>query len=123
MNFYQLWEMPLNELTVNQFIRLLVCCFAFMILLYSLYALLKFILNLISYFVRKDKYNFPFFSSVSTLRYIGRLRKQVENAPSEKAYYLYYNQLLGVVLYCENMGYFSRKSTSRFLDVKQNFIK
>ena len=87
----------------------------------SLCELFKFILNLITYFIHKDKYNFDFPFYMRILRYIGRLRKQVMNAPTEKAYYLYYNQLIGAVHFGSEMGYFSDKNVLRFLDVKSNY--
>ena len=121
MTFEQIWQSHLSDLTVNQFMSFLMAFLLLGLIGLSLCELFKFILNLITYFIHNDKYNFDFPFYMRILRYIGRLRKQVMNAPTEKAYYLYYNQLIGAVHFGSEMGYFSDKNVLRFLDVKSNY--
>lgn len=127
MEVNQFSDVLLGELTVEQYIVILGFIFGLIIISCFLFSIISHIVNvvldLIQYAIRKDKYNSRNFAAMRAYRHIGRLRKQVKIAPTEKAYYLYYNQLIGAVHFAREMGYISEKNVLRIVDIPRNYEK
>lgn len=101
MNVNEIFEMNLSELTFEQFAVAMFFCFLcaalVIIFLISLFELLKLIVDLGFYLFCKDKRLGGWWFKRDLCRYIGSLKHQTIKAPTEKAYYLYYNRLIGAV--------------------------
>ena len=127
MEVIEMSEVLLEDLTVNQYIGLICTIFGVLgglvIIAYTIYHLVSLILDYIIYCFRKDKYKSRNFAAMRAYRHIGRLRKQVKIASTEKAYYLYYNQLIGAVHFAREMGYISEKNVLRIVDIPRNYEK
>lgn len=99
MNANEFLSMTLNELTVEQIIVAigvaLISVIFVVAIVFSLFTILKLLIDLICFRLFKDKRLGGWWFKRSVCAYIGRLKKQVIKAPNEKAYYLYYNRLIG----------------------------
>ncbi len=112
-------------LTSEQFQRLLCAIAHYLIVLalaiFVLCYFVKFVFDIIRFLFRKDKYKEPDYIRLKGFSLICRLRKQAENAPTEKAYFLYYNRLLGALLLMTELGIIPRGSSSKLFDVKGKY--
>ena len=127
MEIKELQEMFLGEMTGQQFITLLFACLFAVVLAFIIadimFHILRVICALVVYLCRKDKYKQYDFAVVRAYRQIASLRKQVKYAPTEKAYVLYYNQLIGAVHFAREMGYISERNVLRIVDIPCNYEK
>ena len=127
MELIEMAEILLGELTVNQYIGLICSIFGVLgglfIIAYTLYHLVNLILDYVIYCFRKDKYKSLNFVVMRACRHIASLRKQVKHAPNEKAYVLYYNQLIGAVHFAREMGYIGERNVLRIVDIPRNYEK
>ncbi len=125
MEFIENMKMLLSDLTIEQFKELVLCFLSFFTTLFLklllTYYIVKFILNILVFLFRKDKYKEPDYIRLKGFRLICRLRKQAENAPTEKAYFLYYNRLLGALLLMTELGIIPRGSSPKLFDVKGKY--
>lgn len=128
MNANEIMGMSLNDLTVEHFIiimgvTLISAVFAVVILL-SLLSVLKLLIDLVCFLLFKDKRLGGWWFKRSVCSYIGRLKKQVINSPTEKAYYLYYNRLIGAVEALEAFGIIDSRLWLKFTAVpKYEFLR
>lgn len=110
-----------RNLTVEEFTQLcgsiLTCAVILCAVLVFGYNLFKFIFDIITFFIRKDKYKSPDWSFIHISRYIRRLRRSALNARSQNEYFLYYNRLVGAVELAIELGYYTNESTVKILDV------
>lgn len=101
INVDEIMKMTLNELTLEQFVfvafTLLVCTALAVIVFIMILQIIGMLIGLVFYLVCKDKRHGGWWFKRDLCRYIGSLKHQTINAPSEKAYYLYYNRLIGAV--------------------------
>ena len=101
MNADEIMKMTLNELTLEQFVfvalTLLVCTALAVIIFIMILQIIGMLIDLVFYLVCKDKRHGGWWFKRDLCRYIGALKHQTVNSPSEKAYYLYYNRLVGAV--------------------------
>ena len=127
MEVNQFSDVLLGELTVEQYIVILGFIFGLIIISCFLFSIISHIVNvvldLIQYAIRKDKYNSRNFAALRAYRHIARLRKQVKYAPNEKAYVLFYNQLIGAVHFAREMGYIGERNVLRIVDIPRNYEK
>ena len=127
MEVIEMSEMLLGELTVNQYIGLICTIFGVLgglfIIACTIYHLVNLILDYVIYCFRKDKYKSRNFAAMRAYRLIASLRKQVKYVPNEKAYVLFYNQLLGAVLFAREMGYIGERNVLRIVDIPRNYEK
>lgn len=94
MNVNEIFEMNLSELTFEQFAVAMVFCFlcaALIIIIVSAFDDLGF------YLFGKNKRLGGWWFKRDLYRYIGSLKHQTIKAPTEQAYHLYYNRLIGAV--------------------------
>ena len=127
MEIKELQEMLLGQMTGQQFMTLLFACLFAVVLAFIIadimFHILRVIFALVVYLCRKDKYKQYDFAVVRAYRLIASLRKQVKYAPTEKAYVLFYNQLLGAVLFAREMGYIGERNVLRIVDIPRNYEK
>ncbi len=101
INVDEIMKMTLSELTFEQFVviafALLVGALIAVIIFIMILQLIGLLIDLVFYLVCKDKRHGGWWFKRDLCRYIGALKHQIINAPSEKAYYLYYNRLAGAV--------------------------
>lgn len=101
INVNEIMEMNLSELTLEQFVSVaftLLVCTAFAVIVFiMILQIIGMLIDLVFYLVCKDKRHGGWWFKRDLCRYIGALKHQTINAPSEKAYYLYYNRLVGAV--------------------------
>lgn len=101
MNVNEIFEMNLSELTFEQFAVAMVffflCAALVIILVSAICELLKLIVDLGFYLFGKNKRLGGWWFKRDLCRYIGSLKHQTIKASTEKAYYLYYNRLIGAV--------------------------
>ncbi len=101
INVDEIMKMTINELTLEQFVfvafTLLVCTALAVIVFIMILQIIGMLIDLVFYLVCKDKRHGGWWFKRDLCRYIGALKHQTINAPSEKAYYLYYNRLIGAV--------------------------
>lgn len=125
MEVIEMSEMLLGDLTVNQYIGLICTIIGVLgglfIIAYTIYHLVSLILDYVIYCFRKDKYKSRNFAVMRACRHIASLRKQVKYAPTEKAYVLYYNQLIGAVHFAREMGYIGERNVLRIVDIPRNY--
>lgn len=121
MNFYQFLDIPLSDLTLEQFFIvafILLVCVAFTVLIFlEIYEILSLLFDLICYLLCKDKRLGGWFFKRNLCRYIGALKHQTIKAPTEKAYYLYYNRLVGAVEALSNFGLIDSKLFLKFISI------
>ena len=125
MEFIEMSEMLLGELTVNQYIGLICTIIGVLgglfIIAYTIYHLVNLILDYVIYCFRKDKYKSLNFAAMRAYRQIAVLRKQVKNAPSERVYYMFYNRLIGAVQFAREMGYIGERNVLKLIDIPFNY--
>lgn len=101
MNINEFMKMILSDLTVEQFIAVvsgvLISAIFVVIVFFMICGILKLLVDLVCFLLFKDKRLGGWWYKRSVCAYIGRLKNQVIKAPNEKAYYLYYNRLIGAV--------------------------
>lgn len=101
MNTNEFMKMILSDLTVEQFIAVvsgvLISSIFVVIIFFAICGILKLLVDLVCFLLFKDKRLGGWWYKRSVCSYIGRLKKQVIKSPNEKAYYLYYNRLIGAV--------------------------
>lgn len=118
INVDEIMEMTLNELTLEQFVfvalTLLVCTALAVIIFIMILQIIGMLIDLVFYLVCKDKRHGGWWFKRDLCRYIGALKHQTINAPSEKAYYLYYNRLLGAAEALFNFGLIDGKLFLKF---------
>lgn len=99
INVNEIMEMNLSELTLEQFVSVaftLLVCTAFAVIVFiMILQIIGMLIDLVFYLVCKDKRHGGWWFKRDLCRYIGALKHQTIKAPTEKAYYLYYNRLLG----------------------------
>lgn len=114
----------ISDITVEQFIHVLTVAFFFFLVLsivcYLAFSLLNVIFNLIYLCFRKDKYKNVDFLIVKSCKYISRLRKQVQNAPTDNEYLLLYNRLVGAVGLMIDFKVIRPDVSAKILNVKRN---
>lgn len=107
----ELSEMLLGELTVEQYIVLIATfcgvLFGLIFIAVCLFGLIKEIFAFIEYFFCKDKYKHRDFSRKEAYKYIAILKRQCLNAPTEYAFYLYYNRFIGAIDMASRVGLIS----------------
>lgn len=107
----ELSEMLLGELTVEQYIVLIATfcgvLFGLIFIALCLFGLIKEIFAFIEYFFRKDKYKQRDFAKKEAYKYIAILKRQCLNAPTEYAFYLYYNRFIGAIDMASRLGLIS----------------
>lgn len=110
-----------GNLTIAEFTYLMgrICGIIFIVLfcVFGFCYLFKFLFDLISYAIRKDKYKISDLSGIHVSRYVHLLRRSVMYAPTEKAYFIYYNRLIGAVQLALELGYYDNKMSVELLDV------
>ncbi len=115
----------LSDMTVEQFQSLMGTlvgfCIVLFLLIFVICYLAKYLIDFIMFLFRKDKYKEPDYIRLKGFSLICRLRKQAENAPTEKAYFLYYNRLLGALLVLTELGIISRHASPKLFDVKGKY--
>lgn len=101
MTANEIMGMTLSELTVVEFITvmavILISAIFVVILFFALLDVLNLLFDLVCYLVCKDKHLGGWWFKRDVCGYIGRLKHQTIKAPTEKAYYLYYNRLIGAI--------------------------
>lgn len=121
MNNNELMEMTLNELTVEQFISVilgvLIAVVFTVIIFFAFLGVLNILVDFILYLLCKDKRLGGWFFKRDLCQYIGRLKYQTIQAPTEKAYYLYYNRLVGAVEAFLKFGLINNNLALKFLAV------
>ncbi|MBP1559723.1 MAG: hypothetical protein J6C96_00545 [Oscillospiraceae bacterium] len=115
-------NMLMSELTVSELVTFFVCLFIFLAIIlvvgFLIIKVVDFILDLILYLIRKDKYHSRSdFLYIHALRHMARLRQQVKSAKSEKSYFLFYNRLLGAYESYVQLGLFSYNAFPKLTDV------
>lgn len=107
----ELSEMLLGELTVEQYIVLIATfcgvLFGLIFIAVCLFGLIKEIFAFIEYFFREDKYKHRDFSRKEAYKYIAILKRQCLNAPTEYAFYFYYNRFIGAIDMASRVGLIS----------------
>ena len=118
MNANEIMGMTLNELTVLQFIAVmagvLISAIFVVIIFFTLFDILKLLFDLVCYLVCKDKRLGGWWFKRDVCGYIGRLKHQTMKAPTEKAYYLYYNRLIGAIEVLLQFGIIDTKLFLKF---------
>ncbi len=113
----------ISDITVEQFIHVLVVSFVFFLVLaivcYLVISLLNVIFDLIFLCFRKDKYKNVDYFIVKFFKYISRLRKQVHNAPTDTEYLLQYNRLVGIVGFMVDLRMIRPDAAVKILNVKR----
>jgi len=121
MEFIELKTL-LSDMTFEQFQQVLCTLAVFYIGIavigYFVCSLIHVIFDLIHLCFRKDKYNNADFFTVKVYKYISRLRKQVQSAPTYTAYMVYYNRLVGALGLMVDLRIISPKVSAKILDVK-----
>lgn len=116
INVDEIMKMTLSDLTFEQFavmaFTLLVCSALAVIIFIIILQLIGLLIDLVFYLVCKDKRHGCWWFKRDLCRYIGSLKRQTINAPTEQAYYLYYNRLAGAV---EALSYFGLADTKLYL--------
>lgn len=101
INVDEIMKMTLSELTLEQFVlvalTLLVCTALAIIIFIIILQIMGMLIDLVFYLVCKDKRHGGWWFKRDLCRYIGALKHQTIKAPTEQAYYLYYNRLVGAV--------------------------
>lgn len=121
MNTNELMKMTLNELTVEQFIAVilgvLIAVVFVVIIFFALLGIFEILFDFVFYLVFKDKRLGGWWFKRDLCAYIGRLKHQTIKAPTEKAYYLYYNRLVGAVEAFLKFGLINNNLSLKFLAV------
>lgn len=121
MNTSELMKMTLNELTVEQFIAVilgvLIAVVFTVIIFFALFGIFKILVDFVFYLVCKDKRLGGWFFKRDFCQYIGSLKRQTTQAPTEKAYYLYYNRLVGAVEAFLKFGLINNNLALKFIAV------
>lgn len=116
INVDEIMKMTLSELTFEQFVviafALLVGALIAVIIFIMILQLIGLLIDLVFYLVCKDKRHGGWWFKRDLCRYIGSLKRQTINAPTEQAYYLYYNRLAGAV---EALSYCGLADSKLFL--------
>lgn len=81
---------------------ILTCTALAVIIFFTLFEILQLIVDFVFFCFRKTKRLGGWWFKRDVCRYIGRLKHQTIKAPTEKAYYLYYNRLIGA---CDALFY------------------
>ena len=80
-------------------------------------------IEMILFLIRKDKYKAGYdCAQLYALKHMAKLRKQVKNARSEKAYFLFYNRLVGAFETYVHLGIFTYKQFDKLCDVRGKFV-
>lgn len=117
----ELMEMTLNELTVGQFISVilgvLIAVVFVVIIFFAFLGILDILVDFVFNLVCKDKRLGGWWFKRDLCQYIGRLKQQTIKAPTEKAYYLYYNRLAGAVEAFCKFGIINNNLALKFISV------
>lgn len=118
MNANEIFEMTLNELTVKQFVvvmfTILICTALAVIIFFTIFEILQLIVDFVFFCFRKTKRLGGWWFKRDVCRYMGRLKHQTIKAPTEKAYYLYYNRLIGAAEVLNEYGIIDDKLYLKF---------
>lgn len=121
MNFNEIFKMNLSELTLEQFVIvffiLLVFTVVAVIIFLMFFQILSLLVDLICYLVCKNKRLGGWWFKRDLCRYIGSLKHQTIKAPTEKAYYLYYNRLIGAADSLRRFGFIDNELFLKFTAV------
>jgi len=113
----------LSDITVSEFIGLIGAT-AFIVLIgYVITRIILFVLEMIIFLFRKDKYRAKYDCAyLYALKHMAKLRNQVKNARSEKAFYLFYNRMVGAFETYVHLGLFTYKQFIKLCDVRGVYV-
>lgn len=101
-------EILIGELTVEQYITLIGYIFGLIILsclcASIIFHIIKFIIDMIEYSIRKDKYKNRDFATIRAYKHIAILRRQFKSARTETEYYIFYNRLTAAFMAYVEIG-------------------
>lgn len=126
MEVNQFSEILMGELTVEQYIEILGFIFGLIIVGCAVASLVvdivKFILDLIKYAVRKDKYNSDFIHR-RAYKHIAILRNQFKSARTSTEYMLFYNRLVAAISAYLEIGLIPYEYFMKIMKVSSHYDK
>lgn len=113
----------LCDLTVTEFIGIVLSLLFIIFMFYMMCQIICIILDILFFFIRKDKYRTRRdLLYIYALKDMAKHRKQVRNAPTEKAFYLYYNRMIGAYESYVTLGVFKDDVCTKLLDVRGVYV-
>jgi len=117
------FTLKLSEVTVHEFILLIGSIVFSVFIGLFISRIIIFILEMIIFSIRKNKYKAGYdCAHLYALKHIAKLRKQVKSAKSEKAYFLFYNRLVGAFETYVHLGIFTYKQFEKLCDVRDVYV-
>ena len=113
----------LSDITVSEFIALMGTIIVIAFIGWLIAQIIIFVLDMILFLIRKDKYRAKYDCAyLYALKHIAKLRNQVKNARSEKAFFLFYNRLVGAFETYVHLGIFTYKQFDKLCDVRGVYV-
>lgn len=113
----------LSDITVSEFIALMGTMIVIVFIGCCISRIIVFVLEMILFLIRKDKYRAKYnCAQLYALKHMAKLRKQVKNARSEKAYYLFYNRMVGAFETYVSLGIFTYKQFDKLCDIRGVYV-
>lgn len=117
------FTLKLSEITVTEFFALIATLILIVYVVWTIGQIIYIILDILCFFIRKDKYHTRRdLLYIYALKDMAKHRKQVRNAPTEKAFYLYYNRMVGAYESYVALGIFKGDVCSKLLDVRGVYL-
>ncbi len=117
------FTLKLSEITVTEFVALIATLTLIIYIVWTIGQIIYIILDILYFFIRKDKYHTRRdLLYIYALKDMARHRKQVRNAPTEKAFYLYYNRMIGAYESYVALGVFKGEVCTKLLDVRGVYV-
>lgn len=114
------FTLKLSEITVTEFVALIISLVFVIFMVYMIGQIIYIILDILFFLIRKDKYHTRRdLLYIYALKDMAKHRKQVRNAPTEKAFYLYYNRMIGAYESYVALGIFKDDVCTKLLDVRR----
>ena len=118
------FTLKLSEITVIEFISVM-AAFALVILAaWFVYKSVVLLMDGLFFIFCRNKYRTRRYELlyIYALKDMAKHRRQVRNAPSEKAFYLYYNRMIGAYESYVALGIFKDDVCSKLLDVRGVYV-
>ena len=117
------FTLKLSEITVTEFVALIATLILIIYIVWTIGQIIYIVLDILCFFIRKDKYRTRRdLLYIYALKDMAKHRKQVRNAPTEKAFYLYYNRMIGAYESYVALGVFKDDVCNKLLDVRGVYV-
>lgn len=116
--------LKLSEITIFEFISVIAALVFTIFMVWFLLQMIYLLLDVLFFVFCKNKYRTRRreLLYIYALKDMAKHRKQVRNAPTEKAFYLYYNRMIGAYESYVALGIFKDNVCSKLLDIRGVYV-